>query len=38
MLEDRPIKPFIRLVERVEKEKVDAMIEESKPAETLQHQ
>jgi methionyl-tRNA synthetase len=34
MLEDRPIKQFIRLVERVEKEKVDAMIEESKPAET----
>jgi methionyl-tRNA synthetase len=34
MLEDRPIKQFIRLVERIEKEKVDAMIEESKPAET----
>jgi methionyl-tRNA synthetase len=34
MLEDRPIKQFIRLVERVEKEKVDAMIEESKPAES----
>ncbi len=33
MLEDRPIKGFIRLVERVEKEKVDAMIEQSKPAE-----
>jgi methionyl-tRNA synthetase len=35
MLEDKPIKQFIRLVERVEKEKVDAMIEESKPAETV---
>jgi methionyl-tRNA synthetase len=34
MLQDRPIKQFIRLAERVEKEKVDAMIEESKPAET----
>ena len=33
MLEDRPIKGFIRLVERVEKEKVDAMIEQSRPAE-----
>jgi methionyl-tRNA synthetase len=33
MLEDRPIKEFIRLVERVEKEKVDAMIEQSRPAE-----
>jgi len=32
-LEDRPIKNFIRLVERVDKEKVDAMIEQSKPAE-----
>jgi methionyl-tRNA synthetase len=34
MLQDRPIKQFIRLVERVEKEKVDTMIEESKPAES----
>jgi len=33
MLEDRPIREFIRLVERVEKEKVDAMIEQSKPVE-----
>jgi methionyl-tRNA synthetase len=33
ILEDRPIKQFIRLVERVEKEKVDAMLEESKPVE-----
>jgi len=32
-LEDRPIKNFIRLVERVDKEKVEAMIEQSKPAE-----
>jgi len=32
-LEDRPIGTFERLVERVEKEKVDAMIEESKQPE-----
>ncbi len=32
-LEERPILSFIRLVERVEKEKVEAMIEQSKPAE-----
>lgn len=32
-LEERPIHSFIRLVERVEKEKVEAMIEQSKPAE-----
>ena len=32
-LEERPINEFIRLVERVEKEKVEAMIEQSKPAE-----
>jgi len=30
MLEDRPIREYIRLAERVEKGKVDAMIEESK--------
>jgi methionyl-tRNA synthetase len=34
-LEERPIHSFIRLVERVEKEKVDAMIEQSKPAEQV---
>jgi methionyl-tRNA synthetase len=33
LLENRPIKQFIRLVERIEKEKVDAMIDESKPVE-----
>ncbi|MBM4104040.1 MAG: methionine--tRNA ligase [Planctomycetes bacterium] len=33
VLESRPIKQFIRLVERIEKEKVDAMIDESKPVE-----
>jgi methionyl-tRNA synthetase len=33
VLENRPIKQFIRLVERIEKEKVDAMIDQSKPAE-----
>ncbi len=43
MLENKPIQDYIRLVERVEKEKVDAMIEESKqetsaPAETKQPQ
>ncbi|MCE5185690.1 MAG: methionine--tRNA ligase [Planctomycetaceae bacterium] len=31
VLEDHKINDYIRLVERVEKEKVDAMIEESKP-------
>jgi methionyl-tRNA synthetase len=30
VLENKPIRPYIRLVERVEKEKVDAMIEESR--------
>lgn len=29
-MENKPIRPYIRLVERVEKEKVDTMIEESK--------
>lgn len=32
-LEEHTINPFIRLVERIEKEKVEAMIEQSKPAE-----
>lgn len=33
-LENRTISEYIRLVERVDKEKVDQMIEESKPTET----
>lgn len=33
VLEEHTINPFIRLVERIEKEKVEAMIEQSKPAE-----
>lgn len=33
-IENKPIRPYIRLVERVEKEKVEAMIEESKQDST----
>ncbi len=39
-LENKPIRPYIRLVERIEKEKVDVMLEESKqdtaPAASVQ--
>ncbi len=35
VLEEHTINPFIRLVERIEKEKVEAMIEQSKPAEQV---
>lgn len=31
VLENHPVKPYERLIERVDKQKVDAMIEESKP-------
>ncbi len=34
LLEERPIREFERLVERIEKEKVEAMTEESKPADS----